>query len=45
VYSFFPDKETGIGKYNDAEIANLWRYDFYPDATAVLDFMPFSQYE
>jgi len=35
------DKETGIGKFTDAEIARVLRYGVYPDGTAVLDFMPF----
>jgi mono/diheme cytochrome c family protein len=36
-----PDKETGIGKYSDAEIARALRYGVHPDGRAVLDFMPF----
>jgi mono/diheme cytochrome c family protein len=36
-----PDKETGIGKYTDAEIARALRYGVHPDGTAVFDFMPF----
>ena len=35
------DKETGIGKYTDAEIARVLRYGVNPDGTAVFDFMPF----
>src|SRR6187402_1118565 len=36
-----PDKETGIGKYTDAEIARALRYGVHPDGTVVYDFMPF----
>lgn len=36
-----PDKATGIGNYNDAEIARSLRYGVHPDGTAVYDFMPF----
>jgi mono/diheme cytochrome c family protein len=36
-----PDKETGIGKYTDAEIARALRYGVHPDGTVVFDFMPF----
>jgi mono/diheme cytochrome c family protein len=36
-----PDKETGIGKYTDAEIARALRYGVHADGTAVFDFMPF----
>jgi len=36
-----PDKETGIGRYTDQEIARLLRYGVKPDGSAVLDFMPF----
>ena len=36
-----PDKETGIGKYTDAEIARVLRYGVHPNGAAVLDFMPF----
>jgi len=35
------DKETGIGKYTDAEIARALRYGVHPDGTVVFDFMPF----
>jgi mono/diheme cytochrome c family protein len=35
------DKETGIGKYTDAEISRVLRYGVRPDGTAVLPFMPF----
>jgi mono/diheme cytochrome c family protein len=36
-----PDKETGIGRYTDAEIARALRYGVRPDGTAMFDFMPF----
>jgi mono/diheme cytochrome c family protein len=36
-----PDKETGIGKYSDEEIARVLRYGVHPDGRPVLDFMPF----
>lgn len=36
-----PDKETGIGKYTDAEIARALRYGVHPDGTVAFDFMPF----
>jgi mono/diheme cytochrome c family protein len=36
-----PDKETGIGKYTDAEIARALRYGVHPNGTVVFDFMPF----
>jgi mono/diheme cytochrome c family protein len=36
-----PDKETGIGRFSDAEIARILRYGVRPDGTAVFDFMPF----
>jgi len=35
------DKETGIGKYNDGEIARALRYGVHPDGGPVYDFMPF----
>jgi mono/diheme cytochrome c family protein len=35
------DKETGIGKYSDADIARMLRYGVRPNGTAVLPFMPF----
>lgn len=36
-----PDKETGIGRYSDAEIARALRYGVHPNGTVVFDFMPF----
>jgi mono/diheme cytochrome c family protein len=36
-----PDKETGIGKLTDQEIARLLRYGVRANGTAVFDFMPF----
>ena len=36
-----PDKETGIGKYTDEEIARVLRYGVHPNGSPVLDFMPF----
>jgi len=36
-----PNKETGIGKYTDGEIARALRYGVHPDGRAVYDFMPF----
>ncbi|HEX5651855.1 MAG TPA: cytochrome c [Chitinophagaceae bacterium] len=36
-----PDKETGIGKYTDAEIARALRYGVQPDNTVLYAFMPF----
>lgn len=36
-----PDKETGIGRYTDAELARALRYGVHPDGTVVYDFMPF----
>lgn len=35
------DKETGIGKYTDGEIARILRYGVHPNGAPVLDFMPF----
>ena len=35
------DKETGIGKYTDQEIARALYYGVHPDGTAIFDFMPF----
>jgi len=35
------DKEYGIGKYSDAEIARVLRFGVHPDGEAVFDFMPF----
>ena len=36
-----PDKETGIGKYSDQEIARILRYGVHANGAPVLDFMPF----
>lgn len=36
-----PDKETGIGRFSDAEIARALRYGVHPDGSVVFDFMPF----
>jgi mono/diheme cytochrome c family protein len=36
-----PDRETGIGKRTDAELARILRYGVHADGTAVFDFMPF----
>jgi len=41
VRNITPDKETGIGKLTDQEIARELRYGVRPDGTAVLPFMPF----
>jgi mono/diheme cytochrome c family protein len=36
-----PDKETGIGRYTDGEIARVLRYGVHPNGAPVFDFMPF----
>ncbi|HNP24243.1 MAG TPA: c-type cytochrome [Panacibacter sp.] len=36
-----PDRETGIGKFTDGEIARVLRYGVHPDGKPVFDFMPF----
>lgn len=36
-----PDKETGIGRYTDGEIARVLRYSVKPNGEMVLPFMPF----
>ncbi|HYC29474.1 MAG TPA: cytochrome c, partial [Chitinophagaceae bacterium] len=41
VRNITPDRETGIGKLTDPEIARILRYGVRPDGTAVLPFMPF----
>lgn len=41
VRNITPDKETGIGRLTDAEIARMLRYGVRPNGTAVLPFMPF----
>ncbi len=35
------DKEYGIGRYTDKELARALRYGVHPDGTVVYDFMPF----
>jgi mono/diheme cytochrome c family protein len=37
-----PDRETGIGRYSDDEIARMLRYGVRPNGEALLPFMPFS---
>ncbi|HYE55880.1 MAG TPA: cytochrome c [Chitinophagaceae bacterium] len=41
VRNITPDKETGIGRYTDAEIARELRYGVRPDGSIVMPFMPF----
>lgn len=46
VGSFFtpnltPDRETGIGRYSDAELARVIRYGVMPDGRAAIPFMTF----
>ena len=41
VKNITPDKETGIGRYTDGEIARTLRYGVRANGTAVFDFMPF----
>ncbi len=36
-----PDRETGIGKFTDAEMARSLRYGVHPDGTLVFNFMPY----
>jgi mono/diheme cytochrome c family protein len=36
-----PDTTTGIGRYNDGEVARVLRHGVRPNGTAVFDFMPF----
>lgn len=36
-----PDRETGIGRFTDQQIARALRYGVHPDGGAVFDFMPF----
>jgi mono/diheme cytochrome c family protein len=38
-----PDKETGIGRYTDGELARMLRYGVRPDGRAALPFMEFQQ--
>jgi mono/diheme cytochrome c family protein len=37
-----PDRETGIGRYQDEDLARILRYGVRPDGRAVLPFMPFA---
>lgn len=37
-----PDRETGIGRYTDPELARILRYSVHADGRAVLPFMPFA---
>jgi mono/diheme cytochrome c family protein len=37
-----PDKETGIGRYGDKELARILRYGVHADGRQVLPFMPFA---
>lgn len=37
-----PDLETGIGRYQDEDLARILRYGVRPDGRAVLPFMPFA---
>lgn len=37
-----PDKETGIGRYNDSELARLIKYCTRPDNTLLFPFMAYS---
>jgi mono/diheme cytochrome c family protein len=37
-----PDRETGIGRYSDPELARILRYGVRPNGEAVLPFMPFA---
>lgn len=37
-----PDKTTGIGRYNDAELARIIRYGVRPDNEALIPFMLYS---
>ncbi|HEX5101771.1 MAG TPA: c-type cytochrome [Polyangiaceae bacterium] len=36
-----PDRETGIGRYRDEELARMLRYGVRPNGEAMLPFMPF----
>jgi mono/diheme cytochrome c family protein len=38
-----PDKETGIGRYSDGELARVLRHGVMPDGRAALPFMEFQQ--
>ena len=37
-----PDKQTGIGRYSDREVARILRYGVHADGRAVIPFMPFA---
>ena len=37
-----PDRETGIGRYRDEELARVLRYGVHPSGRAMLPFMPFA---
>ncbi len=37
------DRETGIGRYKDSDLARILRYGVRPNGTAVLPFMPFAE--
>ena len=41
VKNITPDKEFGIGRYTDQEIARTLRYGVRPEGSAILPFMPF----
>ncbi|HKP55101.1 MAG TPA: hypothetical protein VJV78_00190 [Polyangiales bacterium] len=38
-----PDRETGIGRYSDPELARILRHGVHADGRAVLPFMPFAE--
>lgn len=38
-----PDEETGIGRYNDAEVARILRYSVGHDGRTIFPFMPFQE--
>ena len=43
VANITPDPVTGIGRYNDGEIARALRYGVHPSGRAMLPFMPFAE--